>query len=220
MQYRHLSYFVKIVETGSFSRAAATIHVAQPALSHQIADLEERLGCCAVAPERARVRPTPAGEVLYREASAILRQMEKLRGVVRSAGGEAEGTVSLGLAASLTALVGPFIETCRSAHPKVTLKFSDSDSESLEARIEANANRISPWCFEPEFVSHYSRKPLFRQRLFFHQRQADVPRRDFRVSRTDRRLSSHPAGTPQRPAWSDRSCLRCRRSFTECHRRG
>ena len=41
MQYRHLYYFVKIVEAGSFSRAATTIHVAQPALSQQIAELEE-----------------------------------------------------------------------------------------------------------------------------------------------------------------------------------
>jgi LysR family nitrogen assimilation transcriptional regulator len=44
MQLRHLRYFVKIVEAGSFSRAAATIHVAQPALSQQIAELEEQLG--------------------------------------------------------------------------------------------------------------------------------------------------------------------------------
>jgi hypothetical protein len=44
LQLRHLRYFVKIVEAGSFSRAAATIHVAQPALSQQIAELEEELG--------------------------------------------------------------------------------------------------------------------------------------------------------------------------------
>ena len=44
MQYRHLYYFVKIVEAGSFSQAARLIHVAQPALSQQIAELEASLG--------------------------------------------------------------------------------------------------------------------------------------------------------------------------------
>jgi LysR family nitrogen assimilation transcriptional regulator len=39
MQLRHLRYFVKIVEAGSFSRAALTIHGVQPALSQQIAEL-------------------------------------------------------------------------------------------------------------------------------------------------------------------------------------
>ncbi|WP_083850032.1 LysR family transcriptional regulator [Bradyrhizobium cosmicum] len=39
MQYRQLRYFVKVVEAGSFSRAAAVIHVAQPALSQQVGEL-------------------------------------------------------------------------------------------------------------------------------------------------------------------------------------
>jgi len=44
MQLRHLRYFVKIVEAGSISRAATIVRVARPALSQQIAELEERLG--------------------------------------------------------------------------------------------------------------------------------------------------------------------------------
>jgi hypothetical protein len=44
MHYRHLYYFVRIVEAGSFSQASRTIHVAQPALSQQIAELEASLG--------------------------------------------------------------------------------------------------------------------------------------------------------------------------------
>jgi Bacterial regulatory helix-turn-helix protein, lysR family len=43
---RHLRYFIRVVEAGSFSRAA-TIHVAQPALSQQITELEEELGVSA-----------------------------------------------------------------------------------------------------------------------------------------------------------------------------
>src|SRR5271156_3834684 len=61
MQLRHLRYFVKIVEAGSFSRAAATIFVAQPALSQQIAELEEQMGVSLLKRSARGVRPTAAG---------------------------------------------------------------------------------------------------------------------------------------------------------------
>src|ERR1700742_2604812 len=100
MQFRHLRYFVKIVEAGSFSRAATTIHVAQPALSQQIGELEEQLGLSLLHRSARGVRPTAAGEVLYREASSILRLMEQLPGVVRSSSGETEGSVALGMSST------------------------------------------------------------------------------------------------------------------------
>jgi len=60
MQYRHLHYFVSVVDAGSFSRAASTIHVAQPALSQQIAQLEEQLGVSLLLRSARGVRPTAA----------------------------------------------------------------------------------------------------------------------------------------------------------------
>lgn len=166
MQFRHLRYFVKVVEAGSFSRAAATIHVAQPALSQQIADLEARMGMSLLQRNPRGVKPTAAGEVLYREASAILRQLEHLSKLIRSATGEPEGLVSLGLVATIAPkLAGPFIEACRAALPRVTLKVADSDSESLESRVQANTLDVAV-VFEDELVPHYSRTLLFRQRLY------------------------------------------------------
>jgi LysR family transcriptional regulator, nitrogen assimilation regulatory protein len=166
MQFRHLRYFVKIVEAGSFSRAATTIHVAQPALSQQIAELEERLGFLLLQRSARGVRPTAVGEVLYREASSILRKLEQLPGLVRSSSSKPEGAVSIGFASSLAAeLAGPFIETCNATLSKVTLKFSDGDSGSLEARVEANSLDMAV-IFEDELVPNFARKPLFRQRLY------------------------------------------------------
>ncbi|QRM56142.1 LysR substrate-binding domain-containing protein [Sinorhizobium sp. BG8] len=166
MQLRHLRYFVKIVEAGSFSRAAAVIHVAQPALSQQIAELEAQLGLQLLLRSARGVRPTAAGEVLYREASSILRQMDQLPGIVRSSAGEVEGVVSLGMSSTLAATVaGRFIETCRTTLPKVTLKFSVSDSETLKARLEARTLDLA-LVFEDELVPAFRRTPLFRQRLY------------------------------------------------------
>ena len=52
MNLRHLRYFINVVDAGSFSRAATVIHVAQPALSQQIAELGRTRGsaCCCEPP--------------------------------------------------------------------------------------------------------------------------------------------------------------------------
>ena len=44
MDFRHLRYFVAVSATGNLSRAAARLHVAQPALSRQVHALEQELG--------------------------------------------------------------------------------------------------------------------------------------------------------------------------------
>src|ERR1700759_4808119 len=88
MQFRQLRYFVRIVEAGSFSRAASVVHVAQPALSQQVAELEERLGVALLSRSARGVRPTAAGEILYKEAAGILHQLDQLPGVFRSSTGE------------------------------------------------------------------------------------------------------------------------------------
>lgn len=173
MQLRHLRYFVKIVEAGSFSRAATTIHVAQPALSQQIAELEEQLGLSLLHRSARGVRPTAAGEVLYREASSILRQMEQLPGIVRSSNGEAVGTVGLGMSSTLAAtLAGRVIDTCRTTLPKVSLKLAVADSETVRARVEAHTLDMA-LVFEDEMVPTFARRPLFRQRLYLVRSEAE-----------------------------------------------
>jgi LysR family nitrogen assimilation transcriptional regulator len=107
VQYRQLRYFVKIVEAGSFSRAASLIYIAQPALSDQIAELEEELGTPLLLRSARGVRPTAAGEILYREACAILKHLDQLPNVVRASLGSAQGEVAPGIDSQL----GPFVDT-------------------------------------------------------------------------------------------------------------
>ncbi len=80
------------VEAGSFSRAAATIHVAQPALSQQVAELEEEMGHKLLHRTPRGVQPTSAGQVLFERASSILRRLEELPSVLKSSTGQIAGT--------------------------------------------------------------------------------------------------------------------------------
>jgi LysR family nitrogen assimilation transcriptional regulator len=171
MQYRQLRYFVKIVEAGSFSRAAALIHVAQPALSLQISELEDYLGVSLLQRSARGVRPTAAGELLYREATSVLKHLEQIRGVVRSSRGVAQGVVSVGLTSLLgAALVGRFVETCHAALEKVTLKLAATDSATLRDKLASQQLDLA-LVFEDELGAAFTREPLYRQRLYmFHPR--------------------------------------------------
>ena len=138
MQYRHLHYFVSVVEAGSFSRAASTIHVAQPALSQQIAQLEEQLGVSLLLRSARGVRPTAAGEVLYREASSILKRLQQLPGIVRSGTGAAKGIVRLGMSSTfMTTAPVAFMEQCKASLPNVVLRMAVSDSPTIKRRVTA-----------------------------------------------------------------------------------
>src|SRR5882672_2970643 len=96
MELRHLRYFQAVAEDLSFSRAARRLHVAQPALSRAIKQLEAALGASVFERTRHHVRLTPAGAVLLRETALLLQQVEEsIHRVRRTAAGE-EGELRLG----------------------------------------------------------------------------------------------------------------------------
>jgi LysR family nitrogen assimilation transcriptional regulator len=210
LQYRQLRYFVAVVEAGSISRAAATVHVAQPALSQQIADLEERVGISLLLRTPRGVKPTPAGDAFYLEAAAILQRMGQLPGLLREATGQVQGTVRLGLVGSLApALVGLVFEHFRSELPDVNLVCSDGNSEALSARVQAHAIDLA-LVFEDESVAAHVRKPVFMQRLFLIGNDAA---KFSRPSVTLEEISKLPLVLPSRPG-NRRQIVD--RAFSEC----
>lgn len=87
MELRHLRYFVAVAEALSFSRAAARLHLTQPALSRQIRDLEEELGCPLLRRGRnARTELTPAGRRLLEGATNVLAAADGLAADIRAEG--------------------------------------------------------------------------------------------------------------------------------------
>ncbi len=171
MQFRHLRYFVKIVEAGSFSRAAALIHIAQPALSKQIAELEDEFGVVLLHRSARGVTPTTAGEVLFRESLKLIRQVDDLPDIVRSSHGDIQGVVCFGMASTMApALTGRMMEICRTMLPKVTLRFVTGDSETLREKVAAQAIDLAI-VFENTPETGFTREMLFRQRLYLAGRR-------------------------------------------------
>ena len=98
MDTRKLAYFVKIVDSGSITKAAAALHVAQPALSQQVSALEAELKQRLLIRSKQGVQPTAAGHTLYRHAQTILRLVDQARQDVASSGAAPAGRVSIAIA--------------------------------------------------------------------------------------------------------------------------
>jgi len=88
MELRHLRYFAAVAETRHFGRAAEQLHMAQPALSQSIRQLEGELGTPLFTRTTRQVRLTPAGEFLREEARRVLAAVDdSVDGVRRIAEG-------------------------------------------------------------------------------------------------------------------------------------
>src|SRR6188474_1004120 len=85
MELRQLRYFVAVAEEANISRAAQKIFLTQPALSRQIKALEEEIGQCLLKREAHSIRLTSAGEMLLREARALLQRADEMRERIRTA---------------------------------------------------------------------------------------------------------------------------------------
>jgi LysR family nitrogen assimilation transcriptional regulator len=134
---RRLQYFVKIVDTGSLTRAADVLRIAQPALSQQLATLENEAGQKLLLRTKRGVVPTEAGRVLYRHAQLILRQCEQARVDMHAAAQELSGAVAVGLAPGTAAagLALPLLRMVRARHPGIVLYLNETYGNTLSELV-------------------------------------------------------------------------------------
>jgi DNA-binding transcriptional LysR family regulator len=139
MDLRHLQYMVAVAEEANFTKAALRLHLAQPPLSRQIAQLEEELGVTLFNRGRRTSILTPAGQVFYERAKAILSDVALLvRQTQRAARGEF-GTLTIAYIAALSdAFLPSALKTYRTGHPDVEITLTDM---SEVAQRQALLNR-------------------------------------------------------------------------------
>jgi DNA-binding transcriptional LysR family regulator len=102
MELRHLRYFVAVGEEEHYGRAAERLHVAQPALSRQILDLEKEIGFPLFDRLPRGVKLSTAGKLFLNDARRILGEVEEaVRRAERIAHGKA-GTLRIGIATALS----------------------------------------------------------------------------------------------------------------------
>ncbi len=129
MDIRQLRYFVAIVEAKSFSKAASTLRVAQPALSLHVRNIEAELGTDLLLRTPQGVFPTETGLILFERARAIIAEFEAMKRAVSDHEAEPAGEVRLGLPGTIGEMVTvPLILETRRRYPKVRLKVQEAMS--------------------------------------------------------------------------------------------
>lgn len=132
MDLRQLRYFVGIADARSIAKAAEWLHVAQPALSVQLANLEAELGVPLVVRSNRGVELTPSGELLYEHATQMLNLHREAVVAIKNDGGASLGKVSLGLPSTLAAALAPqLFEATRRQLPGVELYLLEASTAAL-----------------------------------------------------------------------------------------
>ena len=168
MELRHLRYFLVVGEVLNFTKAAARLRVAQPAMSRQIQDLEDEIGVDLLRRSPRGVALTAEGKLFLEEVRELLKRVdesvEKTRALARGEYGE----LHIGYSSVPTAeILPPALAAFRKAVPDVKLLLHDLSSEELiaglhnatlelaimvqptgeqTAGIEFELLRTYPWC--------------------------------------------------------------------------
>ncbi len=137
MTLDELQTFVRVAESGSFSRAAETLHRSQPAVSKRIAALEQELDTAVFDRIGHRVILTEAGQALLPRARRILAEVDDSRRLVSSLSGAVAGTLSIGTSHHVGLhRLPPVLRDFTRRFPEVALDIHFMDSEAACHAVE------------------------------------------------------------------------------------
>lgn len=167
MDIRRLHAFVKIVDIGSLTRAAAVLHVAQPALSQQVLGLETHFNEQLLIRSKNGVAPTDAGRKLYRHAQIILRQLEQAEIDISVEADVLAGRVSVGLAplSSASSLALLLLQAVRKRYPNIVLVIHENIGGVISEQIMKGKMDIA-FIYDPGDVRGVDVTPLLHEDMF------------------------------------------------------
>lgn len=166
LNLKQLNYFVKIVEAQNMTRAAEGLHIAQPALSQQITLLEDELGVTLLSRSSRGIQTTQQGDLLYRHAKTILRQVDNTRILLSKKEDDVTGNVSIGMPSSTAKLLALRLMRCvKERYPSIVLEIVDVPSADLTSLVRHGRVDFSlvPDPQKPKDMSFF---PLFREELY------------------------------------------------------
>lgn len=167
VDFKKLRSFVKIIDTGSVSRAASILRVAQPALSQQIASLEAHFKHQLLIRSNVGITPTEAGLILYRHAQIMLKQIDQAQIEIDQSAKSVAGRVSIGLAtySSSSSLSLPLLKEMKARFPHIIVHINDSFGHILSELIMTGKMDMA-LIYTSNPIKGVTLQPLFREEMF------------------------------------------------------
>lgn len=162
---RRLRYFLAVAEELHFGRAAERLYIAQPALSRQIASLENAIGALLFDRSRSVIQLTPAGEALLPRARDIQARVADAVRVARRAAEGLVGVIQVGFVGSATFSILPGVfNAYREQYPEVELVLHAMNTAELRVALRDRSIDVAfarPGIQDPDIVSEVvQREPL------------------------------------------------------------
>lgn len=137
MEIRVLRYFLAVAREGSVTRAAEALHLTQPTLSRQLAQLEADLGVRLFERGARRITLTPQGVLFRRRAEQIVELADKAQRELAEREAEVAGTVSIGCGdLEAVGLLARLLAAFGEHHPQVTFDLYTGTADHIQQRMD------------------------------------------------------------------------------------
>ncbi|WP_026009516.1 LysR family transcriptional regulator [Priestia filamentosa] len=137
MDIRQLEYFVAVAEQESFTKAAANVHLSQPALSKIVKNLEEELKVELFDRSTRKLKLTDAGEIVYQEALKLTASLTDLTLRLDNLMNSPTGTIRIGIPPLIGTLFFPSIaRSFHNQYPKISLELVEFGAKKLVEFVE------------------------------------------------------------------------------------
>ncbi|HTC93007.1 MAG TPA: hydrogen peroxide-inducible genes activator [Terriglobales bacterium] len=166
MEIHQIRYVCAVVETGSFTAAAAREHVAQPSLSQQVIKLEDELGTELFHRFRHKIRLTEFGKAFFPKAQDILRAVSSAKSAVYEMTDTARGPLKVGAIPTIAPYLLPKVLPSFSREfPEVNITISEDITPILLQKLQETALDIVIVAL-PVQGAELLRREILRERLF------------------------------------------------------
>lgn len=163
MNIRELRYFLQVARSGSFTRAAGTLNLAQPALSRQIQKLEHELEVKLFDRVPKGAILTPAGITLAQRAEHILNEIDTLKAGVSQEAFELKGELTIAVPPAVgQALLPRLLDGFTTKHPHVFIRVMEGVSSSLQEWLLDGRVDIAIM-HNPPSLPYLTSEPLLRE---------------------------------------------------------
>lgn len=186
-RFQAMQLFTRIVELGSFSRAAATLDIPRATATHAIKQMESRLSTRLLDRTTRQVRPTPDGQAFYERCVHVLSELDDAESSLRNVASQPRGTLRVDMSSThATHIVLPRIDEFRRRYPGIDLVVSSGDRlvdlvrEGVDCVIRAGelrdstlvARRLASMpqviCASPDYLASFG-MPQHPEELADHQ---------------------------------------------------
>lgn len=203
MDTQFLSAFVEVAESGSFTQAAATLHLSQPAISKRITALEEQIGQPLFDRVGRRINLTDAGRTLLPYARKVLQDIEDGRRALAQLHDEIGGRLSIGTSHHIGLhRLPPVLGAYTQRYPHVDLDIHFMDSEVACEAVVAGKLELGIVTLPTELPAQ------LQQRIVWHDPLVVVAGAQHALALRDdvrlRELADHPAVLPDAATYTHR----------------